>query len=362
MKYPINERSNFQAKSFQLSTALTKLLIIRFSSIGDIVLITPLLRAIKEQMRGPVEIHLLTKRSFATVLEANPHIHTIHTIDKALSEVIPALREERFDRIIDLHNNLRSAQVKRALRIASTSLHKYNIQKWLWVNLGINSMPDRHIVERYFDTLTPLHIENDNIGLEYYIPSGKDISETELPLIMKTPFIAFAIGAAHEGKKMSQQHLIEICKSIQRPLVLIGGPEDRALGESIVRECGERSYNACGLWTLHQSADALRRAALVIAGDTGMMHIASAFKKKIISLWGCTKPGLGMYPYLPDPASIILEPLAGGSFKPLSHPCSKLGNRCRHGMNNRCIDHITKEQVVGAIETLWAPQTAPSAP
>lgn len=360
MKYPINERSNFQPKSFQLSTALTKLLIIRFSSIGDIVLITPLLRAIKEQMREPVEIHMLTKRSFATVLEANPHITKIHTIDKALSEVIPVLREERFDRIIDLHNNLRSAQVKRALGIASTSLHKYNIQKWVWVNLGINSMPDRHIVERYFDTLKPMHIENDNIGLEYYIPNGKGISETELPLIMKTPFIAFAIGAAHEGKKMSRKHLIEICKSIPYPLVLIGGPEDKSLGESIARECGDNIHNGCGQWTLHQSADVLKRSAILIAGDTGMMHIASAFKKKIISLWGCTKPGLGMYPYLPDPASIILEPLASASFKPLSHPCSKLGNRCKNGMNNRCIDHITQDQIVGAIETLWAQQTTPS--
>jgi ADP-heptose:LPS heptosyltransferase len=338
---------------------LQKLLIIRFSSIGDIVLITPLLHAIKKQMKSSVEIHFLTKKNFAGVLEANPHIDRIHTIEESVKEILPQLRAENFDRIIDLHSNLRSAQVKRALGTPSTSLKKYNIQKWLWVNLGINKMPDRHIVERYFDTLKPLNITSDNIGLEYYIPKGKELSATDLPPIMKSPFIAFAIGAAHEGKKMSEQHIIDVCKAIRKPLLLIGGPEDRELGDAIEAACGDSVYNSCGQWTLHQSADAVRRSALVIAGDTGMMHIASAFKKKIISLWGCTKPGLGMYPYLPDPASIILEPLESSTFKPLSHPCSKLGNRCKNGMNNRCIDHITIEQITSAIETLWVPQTAP---
>ena len=339
---------------------MTKLLIIRFSSIGDIVLITPLLRATKEQMKSEVEIHVLTKKSFAGVLEANPHVERIHTIEENVNEVIPQLRAEHFDRIIDLHSNLRSAQVKRALGAPSTSLNKYNIQKWLWVNLGINKMPNRHIVERYFDTLKPLHIENDNTGLEYYIPAGKGLSSDAIPSLMKLPFIAFAIGAAHEGKKMSPDHLIEVCKAIRQPLVLLGGSEDRNLGEAISQACGDKVYNSCGQWSLHQSADAVRLSALVIAGDTGMMHIASAFKKRILSLWGCTKPGLGMYPYLPDTASIILEPMKSDSFQPLSHPCSKLGNRCKHGMNNRCIDHISATQVVDAIETLWVPQTTPS--
>ncbi len=339
---------------------MQKLLIIRFSSIGDIVLITPLLRAIKKQTKSPVEIHFLTKKNFAGVLEANPHIDRIHTIEESVSEVLPKLRSEHFDHIIDLHNNLRSAQVKRVLGTPCTSLNKYNIQKWLWVNTGINRMPAKHIVDRYFDTLLPLQITNDEDGLEYYIPQGKELPGTELPGLMRSPFIAFAIGAAHEGKKMSEQHIIEVCNAIRQPLVLIGGPEDRNLGETIAQACGESVYNSCGQWTLHQSADAVRRSVLVIAGDTGMMHIASAFKKKIISLWGCTKPGLGMYPYLPDPASIILEPLESTTFKPLSHPCSKLGNHCKHGMNNRCIDHITVEQIAGAIETLWVPQTAPS--
>ncbi|MFN5621871.1 MAG: glycosyltransferase family 9 protein [Flavobacteriales bacterium] len=339
---------------------MTKILIIRFSSIGDIVLITPLLRAIKEQMKSEVEIHVLTKKSFAGVLEANPHVARIHTIEDNVNAVIPQLRAEHFDRIIDLHSNLRSAQVKRALGVPSTSLHKYNIQKWFWVNFGINKMPNNHIVDRYFETLQPLHITADGKGTEYYIPANKGISEQGLPEIMQRPFIAFAIGAAHEGKRMSPQHLREVCQAIRQPLVLIGGPEDKAMGDEIVSACGKNVYNSCGSWTLHQSADAVRRASIVIAGDTGMMHIASAFRKKIISLWGCTKPGLGMYPYLPDPASIILEPLASASFKPLDYPCSKLGNRCKHGMNNRCIDHITAEQITSAIETLWAPQTAPS--
>jgi ADP-heptose:LPS heptosyltransferase len=324
------------------------------------VLTTPVFRVLKEQLAGGAEVHVLTKKQFASVLQGNPNIDCIHTINDSVQEVLPELLNEGFDYIIDLHNNLRSRQVKRKLDCPCFTLQKYNIEKWLWVNLGINRMPEKHIVERYLDTLSSFGVKPDNEGLNYYIPEYDTFKIDTLPSVMQLPFIAFAIGAAHEGKKMSPDHLTEVCKAIRHPLVLIGGNEDRELGEAIANACGDSVYNSCGQWTLHQSADAVRRSALVISGDTGMMHIASAFKKKIISLWGCTKPGLGMYPYLPDPASIILEPLESASFKPLSRPCSKLGNRCKHGMDNRCIDHISVAQVVDAIETLWAPQTTPS--
>jgi ADP-heptose:LPS heptosyltransferase len=340
---------------------MTKLLVIRFSSIGDLVLTTPVLRAIKQQAEGEVELHVLTKKQYAMVLDGNPHVKRIHIIDNTVQDVLPELINENFDYVIDLHSNIRSRVVKSKLRCPNFTFKKYNIEKWLWVNFGINRMPQKHIVERYLDTLQAFGVSPDEKGLEYYIPEKAKIQKIDLPEVMKSPFIAFAIGAAHEGKKMSRAHIIEVCRSIQHPLVLIGGTEDRELGSAIESECGNTVYNSCGQWTLHQSADAVSKAEIVIAGDTGMMHIASAFKKKIISLWGCTKPGLGMYPYLPDPSSIILEPLESVSFKPLSRPCSKLGNRCKHGMNNRCIDHITTAQVVDAIETLWAPQTTPSA-
>jgi heptosyltransferase-2 len=339
---------------------LTKLLIIRFSSIGDIVLITPVLRAIKEQIAGESEVHVLTKRSYAGVLDGNPHISKIHTIENSVQEVMPGLLNEQFDYVIDLHNNIRSRTVKRSLNCKSFTLRKYNIEKWLWVNFGINRMPDNHIVDRYMETLRELGVKSDERGLEYYIPGSDKFQESELPEVMRKPYIAFAIGATHDGKKLSTQRIIEVAKSIQKPLVLIGGKEDVATGDAVASACGSSVLNACGQWSLHRSADAVRLAEIVLTGDTGMMHIASAFNKKIISLWGCTVPGLGMSAYKPHPLSIIIEPKPRSRFRSQSRPCSKLGNRCKYGMNNRCIDQIEIVEINRAIETLWAPQTAPS--
>jgi len=338
---------------------MTKILIIRFSSIGDIVLITPVLRAIKEQFDGETEIHVLTKRAYATVLDGNPNIARIHTIEKSTQEVMSELKSEHFDYIIDLHSNIRSRVVKRTLRCLSFTVRKYNIQKWLWVNFGINRMPQNHIVNRYLETLKGFGVQPDERGLEYYIPENEKITDGDLPQLMRSPYIAFAIGATHDGKKLSESRIIEVAKSIQKPLVLIGGKEDIATGEAIANACGPSVLNACGKWSLHKSADAVRRAEVVLTGDTGMMHIASAFTKKIISLWGCTVPGLGMSAYKPNPASIIIEPKPRSRFRFHSRPCSKLGNRCKYGMDNRCIDQIEIAEINRAIETLWAPQTAP---
>jgi len=340
---------------------MTKILIIRFSSIGDVVLITPVLRAIKEQFDGETEIHVLTKRSYATVLDGNPNIAKVHTIEKSTQEVMSELKSENFDYIIDLHNNIRSRVVKRTLKCLNFTIRKYNIQKWLWVNFGINRMPQNHIVDRYLETLKGFGVHADDRGLEYYIPDNEKFSESELPEMMRKPYVAFAIGATHDGKKLSESRIIEVAKSIKHPLVLIGGKEDIATGEAIAKACGTNVLNACGKWSLHQSADAVRRAEIVLTGDTGMMHIASAFNKKIISLWGCTVPGLGMSAYKPHPSSIIIEPKPRGRFRIHSRPCSKLGNRCKYGMDNRCIDQIEIAEINRAIETLWAPQTAPSA-
>ena len=339
---------------------MTKFLVIRFSSIGDIVLITPVLRAIKEQLDGETEIHVLTKRSYANVLDGNPNVAKVHTIEKSTQEVMADLKSEHFDYVIDLHNNIRSRSVKHALKCRSYTIRKYNIKKWLWVNFGINHMPQNHIVDRYLETLQSFGIKADNRGLEYYIPSTERFPSGDMPDIMRKPYIAFAIGATHDGKKLSLQRIVEVVKSIDKPVVLIGGKEDVAAGDAIASACGNRVYNGCGKWSLQRSADVVDRAELMLTGDTGMMHIASALGKKIISLWGCTVPGLGMSAYKPHPSSIIIEPKPRNRIRLHARPCSKLGNRCKYGMDNRCIDQIEIAEINRAIETLWAPQTAPS--
>jgi ADP-heptose:LPS heptosyltransferase len=325
-----------------------KVLVIRMSSMGDIVLTTPVLRALHTQLTGEVEIHYLCKQRFAGLLEANPRIQRIHTFDKTVQEVLPALEQEQFDYVIDLHRNIRSAVVKRRLKTLSFTFDKLNFKKWLLVHTGLNLMPRAHVVDRYMDTLKAFGVQDDGKGLEYDIPHGQGLSEQHLAELPNQPFIVVVIGGAHAGKRPSPRSWVQWLRTVQQPIVLIGGKEDIEDANNVVGLI--TCQNWVGQLSIHQSADVLRRAALVVTGDTGMMHIAAAFGRKIISIWGCTTPSLGMSPYRPHPASIILEPMGRKR-----RPCSKLGNRCKYGMHHKCADQITAEQFREAIETSWAP-------
>ena len=123
-----------------------KILLIRFSSIGDIVLTTPVARCVKQQLGA--EVHFLTKKAFSGLIATNPNIDKVFSFDKEVTEVLPALKAERYDYVIDLHHNLRSMRVKLALGRPSASFNKLNFEKWLLVNTGINFLPDTHIVHR----------------------------------------------------------------------------------------------------------------------------------------------------------------------------------------------------------------------
>lgn len=308
-----------------------KILIIRFSSIGDIVLTTPVMRCLCEQVGA--EVHFLTKKSFVSILQHNPHVHKVWAFEKNVAEILPLLRGENFNIIIDLHKNLRSLQVHWALRnVQSYTFQKLNIEKWLLVNLKINIMPHVHIVERYLATLERLGVWNDGKKLEYFIPPKDEIDIKNLSSnqFSAENFVAFVIGAAHATKRLPEAKIIEFCQKIPLPVVLLGGKDEARQGEHIANEAGAHVYNFCGKLNLNQSASVVRQAHTVVTHDTGLMHIAAAFGKRIISIWGCTVPEFGMSPYLPNPNNKILE------IKGLScRPCSKIGfEQCPKGHFN----------------------------
>lgn len=302
-----------------MSADKPKILVIRFSSIGDIVLTTPVIRALHQQLGA--EVHLLTKQSFAGVLSANPYLAKIWTIKKKVSEVSAGLRQEGFTTIIDLHRNLRSLQVRLALWGTTTyAFDKLNWQKWLLTRWKVDRMPDIHIVDRYLATAAPLGVRNDGLGLDYHIPEADRVilSDWQLP----ASFVAVVIGAAHATKRLPVERLIDLCRQIKRPIALLGGPGDKDAGARIAEQAGEHVINLCGAMRLHQSADVVRQASCIITHDTGLMHIAAALNKPIISVWGNTVPSFGMYPYLVDSDTLNemfqVEDLA-------CRPCSKIG-------------------------------------
>lgn len=280
-----------------------------------------------------VEIHYLTKNSFKSILSPNPYISKVYGIDKSTSEVVDQLKEERYDFVIDLHVNLRSIRVKKALKMVSFSFKKYNWEKWLFVNFGINKMPELHIVDRYMETLKAFQIENDNKGLDFFFSNGTE-PKVEVPAGFEKGYIVVAIGAAHWRKKPRLEQYIELCRGIKGKIVLVGGPTEAEEGDKIGEACGQDVWNAAGKTSLEESASLIKNAELVITPDTGMMHVAAAFKKPIISFWGATVPDFGMYPYQNENLDVRIE---------ASHlskrPCSKLGTKCKY-KECKCIDEL----------------------
>ena len=318
-----------------------KVLIVRFSSIGDIVLTTPVIRCLKQQT--DFEVHFLTKRSFASTLKDNPYIDKLWTIGKDINELSQTLLTEDYAHIIDLHGNLRTRELKTRLslnalrhlrpRPQSRTFRKLNLQKFLLTRFGINRMPDVHIVDRYLKTVRHLGVTNDGKGLDYFISSEDevDLKAESLP----EEYTAFVIGAAHATKRLTPPQMAELCRNTAQPIVLLGGPAEAETGAQIAAD-QDHVYNACGRFNLGGSADLVRKAAMVVTHDTGLMHVAAAFRKPIISIWGNTVPDLGMYPYLPGQEALEKSrrrEVAGLSCR----PCSKIGHQeCPKG-HFRCI-------------------------
>jgi heptosyltransferase-2 len=318
-----------------------KFLIIRLSSIGDIVLTTPVIRCLKQQVDG-CEIHFLVKEQYAVLVATNPYIDKIHIYSNK-NETAKDLALEFFDHIIDLHNNLRTRQIKTKLKVPDFTVNKLNWQKFLLTNFKINKLPHQHIVDRYLETVKVFDVKNDEQGLDYF-PSPE--AESELNTYTKnivTPYICLAIGGQHFTKKMPTEMLALLCSSIHYPIVLLGGKEDSSSGEIISQKNENKQiYNLCGKISLDASALMIRDSKLVITHDTGLMHIAAAYKKIVFSIWGNTVPDFGMVPYQTSLKSTIFEV---NNLK--CRPCSKIGFEKCPKKHFNCMMH----QDIGAIAT-----------
>ncbi|MEP6748684.1 MAG: glycosyltransferase family 9 protein [Bacteroidota bacterium] len=330
-----------------------KFLIIRFSSIGDIVLTTPVVRCLKKQL-VTAEIHFLTKKSFEKIFEGNPYIDKMHYLEENLDSITGDLKKEDFDYIIDLHNNLRTAKVKRALQKQAFSFDKLNVKKWLLTTFKINKMPAVHIVDRYMETVASFGIKNDGAGLDYFVPQADAVKEMDIPTSHQAGYIGLVIGAAHNTKKYPLHKLEAFCKSVGHPVIVLGGKEDAETGKQLSAIDPFKIYNACGKFNLNESADLLRRSKFIITNDTGLMHIAAAFNKPIISLWGNTVPAFGMYPYyganfLSRQQNLPYDILEVNNLS--CRPCSKIGyHKCPKG-HFKCMENIRIEELMQIIGT-----------
>ncbi len=209
----------------------------------------------------------------------------------------------------------------------SAKFDKLNFKKWLMVNFKVNTLPNIHIVDRYFETLQSLNVANDKKGLDFFLPDTAFNTLVKYKLT-KNNYIAIAIGAAHFTKQIPISKILELIHKINLPIVLLGDKNDVAKAYTIVEQSKDKIViSACGEINLFESAYLIQQSKLVITADTGLMHIAAAFNKIIYSFWANTIPEFGMSPYLPQPENLIFE------VKNLPcRPCSKIGyDKCPKG-------------------------------
>ncbi|HEY0668446.1 MAG TPA: glycosyltransferase family 9 protein [Sphingobacteriaceae bacterium] len=301
-----------------------KILIIRFSSIGDIIYTTPVIRCIKQQVSG-VEVHYLTRDKFSFLVDNNPYIDRLILLKPELSETIKDLKKENYDYIIDLHNSLRSTIVKLRLGVKSFTYKKERLKKWLAIRYKINLVKPVHLVDRYLETVKGLGVINDQKPVDYFIKQDYDITKL-IPISHQTKYIAFIIGATHNTKRMPNEKIIELCEKLNLPIVLLGG-SDVEKNALIIEQSGNPTiYNACGKLSFDESVFLVKNAYKVMGFDTGLTHVAEAFNKPIVSIWGSTIPELlGVQPYQVDEVMV-----AGVNLS--CRPCSKFGlNKCPLG-------------------------------
>ena len=318
-----------------------KILIIRLSSIGDVMLTTPIIRTVK-QAKKEAELHFLIKKEFKTVIEANPYIDKIHIFSGDMSALIRELKAENFSYIIDLQHNIRSKRIINALRKPHKTFSKLNFKKWLPVWFKLNLLPDRHIVERYFEAAKPLNVFNDGQGLDFFITPKEAYEEEDLPAVFEDGFVAVSLGSMHGTKRIPTYKVVEIARMLHLPIMLLGGKDVESEGEEIVSALGERAYSGCGKFSLHQTASLIRQSRCLLTGDTGLMHIAAALQTPIASLWGNTIPEFGMYPYIPQHRELfrIFE-----TPRLSCRPCSKLGYKKCPKNHLRCMNQISAVEV-----------------
>lgn len=323
-----------------------KILVVRFSSIGDIVLTSSVVRCLKTQLPNS-KIHFLTKEQFITLYEANPNVDKIFGLKDNWESLISDLKAENYDYIIDLHNNLRTKRLKIALGKPSYSFPKRNVKKYLLTQFKWNLLSENeHVVDRYFKPAEKLGVKNDHLPNDFFIAEKNEMDLSTTSLVSKN-YLAIAIGAQFATKKLPFDKLLTICDEVPFPIVLLGDKKDATVAdELILKSLNKTLISYCGKLNLQQSASILKQAKVVLTHDTGLMHIAACFTTPIITVWGNTTPVLGMSAYIPTRK----EQAINFEVQELScRPCSKIGYAKCPKTHFNCMNHQNFEKIVEVI-------------
>ena len=331
---------------------IKKILIIRLSSIGDIILTTQVLRLLRKKYPDAV-IDFLVQKEYAEILKHNPRVSNVILYDKKISlqennkQRDKILNNEKYDLIIDLQNNIRSRFYRKLIYKNLYKVKKYRIEKFAMVHFhnSFNEMP--HVTERYYNAIKDLGIERDNKGLEVWLENenGYKVSENK----QKNKIIGIAPGAKHFTKKFPNEKLISLFNELlliypEYNFKLFGIAEDKQISKELVKLGGKRVQDFCGELTLLQTAHELDECDVLITNDSGLMHLAAARKVPTLAIFGSTIPQFGFSPYGNKSEIVEIE---------LScRPCTHIGrDSCPKGHFN-CMNLISNKIIIEKLEKL----------
>jgi len=331
-----------------------KILIIRLSSIGDIVLSTPLIRVLRNKFPNS-QIDFIIKKEFSELLKYNPNLTNLIEFNtengfKELLRLKSQILKENYDLIIDIHNNLRSIFLRMFTGAHVVRINKRVFKRFLLVKFKINLYKNAiHVVDRYIETLSNFSIKNDNQGLEIFVPEDTiEIAKNKINFSDKNLYIAIAPSAKHETKRWLPERFAQLgdklAEKFKAKIILLGGKEDEDRCRFVEEMMVSKPINLCGKTTLLESAAVLSMCKLLVTNDSGLMHIGSAMKTKIVAIFGSTVKEFGFFPYGVE--NIVIEKNIP------CRPCSHIGrNKCPEG-HFKCMRDIQVEDVFNACAIL----------
>lgn len=326
------------------------ILLVRFSSIGDVLLTTPLLRALRRR-HPEARITMLTKRAYAPLLEDNPHLSEIIALqpDQSLPSLAAELRASGFSHLLDLHDSLRSRILRALVPGAWRGYPKYRAARALLIHGKRDRYPvHRPVAERYFEAARGLDVRPDGDPPDFFLGT-RGVAEAEAwmggtGLGASRRLAAVAPGAAHATKQWPVEHwrtLVDRIVATGMDVAVVGGSGDTIVAEQVAAGRGHRSLSAAGRLGLQGTGALLRRARAVVSGDTGVMHMATGVGTPVVALFGPTVEAFGFFPYTRR-AEVLQLDLA-------CRPCSSQGGpRCPLG-HHHCLTQLDAATVYQAV-------------
>jgi len=321
-----------------LKKQINKILIIRLSSLGDILLTTPVIRALKEKYPSAA-IDFIVKKQYGDALLHNPNISNLILYDKEkVKELARAFSSTDYDLIIDLQNNFRSRRLARHLKGPKRRFIKPALRKILLVRFKINFLKDfKTISERYAEAAG---VSIDEKGLELFLPRG-----IETNLMKGENYIGFCPGSKHFTKRWPPEYFISLGNELTGSgykIILFGGKDDADLCSLIGKEI-DGSINLQNDDTLLQTAASMKECKFIITNDSGLMHTASAIGIPIVAIFGSTVREFGFVPS--GTHNLILE---NNSLS--CRPCSHIGRGSCPKKHFKCMNEITPGSVFKQVQ------------